>query len=202
MALSTYSELKSSLADWKHRSGLTGVTPDFIRLTEADVNRRVRVATMETRASATFDEGYEDLPSDFLELREVKVNSSPVRSLMYLTPQQMTEFYPTLETGNPDYYTITGSQIRLNRTPTSEVEIAYYVAIPALSDDNTTNWLLTNHPDVYLNGSMFYAETYVMNDKRAMGWKALYEIALKQVEDADKRARWSAGPLQIRVSWQ
>jgi hypothetical protein len=202
MALSTYAELKSSLADWKHRSGLTGVTPDFIRLTEADVNRRIRVATMETRASATFDEGYEDLPTDFLELREVKVNSSPVRSLMYLTPQQMTEFYPTLVVGSPDYYTITGSQIRLNRTPTSEVEIAYYSAIPALSDDNTTNWLLTNHPDVYLNGSMFYAETYVMNDKRAMGWKSLYEIALKQVEDADKKARWNGGPLQMRVSWQ
>jgi hypothetical protein len=202
MALSTYSELKTSLADWLHRGGLTTVVSDFITLCEADFNRRIRIAEMEVRASATFDEGYEDLPTDFLELREVKVNTTPVKSLMYMTPQQMTEFYPTLVSGTPEYYAITGSQIRLNRTPTEEVEIAYYIRIPALSDDEPTNWMLTNHPDLYLYGSLVQAEPYIKNDKRLPMWKSMYEVALKQVEDADKKARWNGGPLQIRVSWQ
>jgi hypothetical protein len=202
MALSTYSELKASLADWKHRSGLTGVTPDFIALCEADFNRRLRIAEMEVGATATFDEGYEDVPSDFLEMREIKVNSSPVRSLKYMTPQQMTEFYPTSGSGTPEFYTLVDHTIRLNTTPDDEVEISYYAPITALSDDEPTNWMLTNHPDLYLNGAMFYAETYVQNDKRAAGWKALYEMVLKQIDDADKKARWSGGPLQVRVSWQ
>ncbi len=202
MALSTYSELKTSLSDWLHRGGLTTVVTDFIALCEADFNRRIRVAEMEVRAFATFDEGYEDLPTDFLELREVKVITSPVVSLEYLTPQQMTEFYPTLASGVPEFYTITGTQIRLNRTPSQEVEISYYVRIPALADDATTNWMLTNHPDVYLYGSLVQAEPYLKNDKRVPMWKSLYEVALKQIEDADKKARWNGGPLQIRVSWQ
>jgi hypothetical protein len=202
MALSTYSELKASLADWKHRSGLTGVTPDFIALCEADFNRRLRIAEMEVGATATFDEGYEDVPSDFLEMREIKVNSSPVRSLKYMTPQQMTEFYPTSGSGTPEFYTLVDHTIRLNTTPDDEVEISYYVRIPALSSDAETNWMLTNHPDVYLYGSLSHAEPYLKNDKRILTWKSLYEVALKQVEEADKKARWSGGPLQVRVSWQ
>jgi hypothetical protein len=202
MALSTYSELKSSVADWMHRSGMTGVITDFIALCEADFNRRIRVAQMEVRATTTFDEGYEELPSDFLEMRGVQVNSSPVKTLMYMTPQQMSEFYPTLAAGNPEYYTISGDEIRLNRTPTAEVEIAYYIRIPALSDDDPTNWILTNHPDTYLSGSMFFAGLWTKNETVMRMWKPLYEVALKQIMDSDKSARWNGGPMQVRVSWQ
>jgi hypothetical protein len=202
MALSTYSELKASLADWLHRGGLTTVIPDFITLCEADFTRRLRIAEMEERSSATFDEGYESVPDDFLEMREIKVNSSPVRSLKYMTPQQMTEFYPTSGSGTPEFYTLVDHTIRLNTTPDDEVEISYYVRIPALSSDAETNWMLTNHPDVYLYGSLSHAEPYLKNDKRILTWKSLYEVALKQVEESDKKARWSGGPLQVRVSWQ
>jgi hypothetical protein len=202
MALSTYSELKASLADWLHRGGLTTVIPDFITICEADFNRRIRIATMEERSSATFNEGYEDVPTDFLEMREIKVNTSPVVSLKYMTPQQMTEFYPTTESGTPEFYTLVDHTIRVNRIPSAEVEISYYVRIPALSTDEPTNWMLTNHPDVYLYGSLINAEPYLKNDKRILTWKTMYEMALKQVEDADKKARWSGGSLQMRVSWQ
>lgn len=200
MALATYSDLKTSIASWLHRSDLTNVIPDSITLTEADFNRRIRVAQMEVRASASFDEAYENLPTDFLEMREIKVNSSPARSLQYMTPQQMTEFYPTLNSGTPEFYTLVDSTIRLNKTPSSEVEMAYYVRIPALTDDAPTNWMLTNHPDVYLYGSLAAMEPFIENDDRLTMWKSLYEKALSDVDDADKRARWSGATLQMRVA--
>lgn len=199
MALDTFANLKSSVANWLHREGLTSIIPDFITLVEADLNRRLRVAQMEVRATASFDEGYENLPEDFLELREVKVNSSPVRSLQYMTPAQMTEFYPTLIGGIPEFYTLVDSQIRMNKIPTSEVEIAYYAKITPLSDDDPTNWLLTSHPDVYLYGSLSQAEPYLKNDKRMPVWKALYEKALSDVDSADKSSRWSGATLQMRA---
>lgn len=34
MAISTYAELKSAVADWLHRSDLDGVIPDFVALAE------------------------------------------------------------------------------------------------------------------------------------------------------------------------
>jgi hypothetical protein len=45
----------------------------------------LRVAQMEQRASATFDEGYEDLPTDYLELREIRINTNPAKSQRYVT---------------------------------------------------------------------------------------------------------------------
>lgn len=199
MALTTYSELKTSLASWLHRSDLSNVLGDFITLCESDFNRRLRLATMETRVTADFDEGYEDLPDDFLEMREIKINSNPVRALQYLSPHQMSDWYPTSESANPEFYTIVGTQVRMNKTPTEEAEMVYYKKIPALSDTQTTNWMLTNHPDVYLYGSLAMAEPYVKNDKRVAMWKSLYEAALSQIENADRNARWP-GQLVVRVA--
>jgi hypothetical protein len=197
MSLSTYTELKTSLANWLHRSDLANVIPDFITVCEADFNRRLRIAQMEVRSTASFDEAYEDLPEDFLELREVKVTSDPIRSLKYLTPQVMTESYPTLSSGIPEFYTIVDTQIRVNRLPTSTVEIAYYIRIPALTDVATTNWVLLNHPDLYLYGSLAASEPFLKNDARMLMWKGLYEAALKQIDEADKRARWSGSSLSM-----
>ena len=53
MALTTYEELKSSIADYLNRSDLTSVIPDFVTLCEADMNRtlRTREMTLRTRAA-------------------------------------------------------------------------------------------------------------------------------------------------------
>jgi hypothetical protein len=201
MAISTYSELKTSLANWLHRSDLTSIIPDFISLNEADFNRQLRIAQMEVRATATFDEGYEDLPTDFLELREIKIASSTPVSLKYVTPEYMTEAYPASVAGDTVVYTIQDSQLRLNATPSAEVEIAYYVRIAALSDDAPTNWMLTNHPDVYLFGSLMFGAIYLRKPAAEIaGWKSLYEERLKEVEDADKKARWSGSALTVRTA--
>ena len=40
MALTTFSGLKSSIADWLNRSDLTNQIADFIALTEADFNAK------------------------------------------------------------------------------------------------------------------------------------------------------------------
>ena len=55
MALTSYSELKSSLADWLNRDDLTSVIPDFISLAEAQIERRLPTQKMVKRADATID---------------------------------------------------------------------------------------------------------------------------------------------------
>ena len=42
MALTTYTELKASIADFLNRDDLTTVIPDFITLAESQINRDVR----------------------------------------------------------------------------------------------------------------------------------------------------------------
>jgi hypothetical protein len=58
--------------------------------------------------------------------------------------------------------------------------------------------MLTNHPDVYLYGSLKEAEAFIKNDPRIMTWKQQYEEAMSQVMAADQRSRWSGSPMQMR----
>lgn len=50
MAITTYTELKSAIADFLNRDDLETVAPTFIALAEADINRRLRHWRMEKRA--------------------------------------------------------------------------------------------------------------------------------------------------------
>ena len=51
MSITTYSELKTAVANWLNRDDLTSVIPDFIALTEADMDRKIRHWRMEKRAT-------------------------------------------------------------------------------------------------------------------------------------------------------
>ncbi len=48
MALSTFSELKTEIANYVDRSDLTDQIPTFIKLAEARINRLLRVRIMES----------------------------------------------------------------------------------------------------------------------------------------------------------
>ena len=48
MALSSYSDLKASVASWLHRDDLTTQIPDFICLAEADMQVRAKLSQWET----------------------------------------------------------------------------------------------------------------------------------------------------------
>ena len=48
MAISTYSELQTAVANWLDRDDLTARIPEFIVLAEARYNRELRIRGMET----------------------------------------------------------------------------------------------------------------------------------------------------------
>ncbi|BCV06200.1 MAG: hypothetical protein CM15mV128_010 [Caudoviricetes sp.] len=66
MALTNYTTLKASIANWLNRSDLTDeIADDFIKLTEADFNSKLRIRKMITQVSITIDSETESLPADF-----------------------------------------------------------------------------------------------------------------------------------------
>ena len=70
MALTSYSTLKTSIANWLNRTDLTDeIADDFIKLTEADFNSKLRIRKMITQSSITIDSETESLPSGFLQVR-------------------------------------------------------------------------------------------------------------------------------------
>ena len=91
MAISTYAELKSAIADWLNRDDLTSVIPSFIELAEAELTRNLRHRKMVTRADATIDEEYTQTPDDWFQTQTLILETDPVTELTYLTPDALNE---------------------------------------------------------------------------------------------------------------
>ena len=80
MALSTFSELKTEIANYVDRSDLTNQIPTFIKLAEARINRLLRVRIMETVKIISLISGVKryPLPSDYLQLRTIQYDASTI----------------------------------------------------------------------------------------------------------------------------
>ena len=197
--MDTYAELKSTIADYLNRDDLTAVIPTFIKLAESKFNRKLRVRQMIKRATATIDTAFFAPPSDWLENKEFQLNTNPITKLEFITESYSNELRATRYTasGKPQYYTVVGNQLEFIPTPDSEYqgELTYYAKIPALSDSNTSNWLLAYAPDLYLYGALVEAEPYLKNDERVGLWGELYLRVVADIEVADERASVASTPL-------
>lgn len=188
MALSTYATLKTSITNWTHRADLTDLLDDFIDIVESRLSRELRVSQQETIVTSVASTEYIALPVDCIAIRNIQLNTSPVRTLEYVTPAEMDRLADNGSTISR--YTIVGDEIQLNATSSYSIELAYWAKVPALSDSNTTNWLLDAYPDVYLYGCLAEAFKYADDDRAAAKYNALYQEALMQVQSADKKRKY------------
>jgi hypothetical protein len=203
MAISTYAELQTAIANWLDRTDLTDRIPEFITLAESRIRRKLRVRGIEDRATTPLVSGqeYYSLPSDFLEARNVQIDTNPLTRLTYRTPQQMDKEYPYSTTGTPAVYTIIGDEIQLKPVPssTNNLQISYFAKLDNLSGTNTTNWLTANAPDLLLYGGLMEAELYLVNDERYQHWKVLFEQALFEFNIESKNGRYSGSAPQVKT---
>lgn len=200
MAISNYSELKTAIAAWLHRSDLDDRLPEFIALAETRINGDVMGRAMDTRTNltATASSRFVTLPTDMLEMRRLTLLDEPYEALEYKSPDQLTQddAYQT-DTGRPEFFTIVGSQIELSPTPDSaySLEILYRQRVPALSDAAPTNWLLTANPNVYLFASLLQGGVWTQDEARFPIWEAKYREAIAAVNTVD----WYSGSsLRVR----
>ena len=205
MALTTYAELKTSVGDWLNRTDLATAISDFVSLAEAQIERQLRTRQMIVRANASFAAAaeYGTVPDDFLETKSIKLDTNPITYLSFQTIDAMDQLSNTtyLSSGKPLYFSIVGSQFRLLPIPDGAytAELVYYAKLAKLSNTNTTNWLLTQAPDVYLYGSLLQAAPYLQDDARISVWSSLYQAGLEQLQIADDRGSTSGGAILARA---
>ena len=86
--------------------------------------------------------------------------------------------------------------MELAPTPNEDytVQIVYRANIPALAS-NSTNWLLTLAPDLYLYGALLMAEPYLQNDERIPLWAGAVQKTIADMNLESDRARAPRGHL-------
>lgn len=203
MALTTYDELKSSIADFLNRDDLTSVIPDFITLAETSMNREVRHWRMEKRANANLDTQYTALPNDFLEPIRMSLTTADTNTLEMVNAFQISNLRAqNLNTsGRPVNFAILDGSIEVFPTPDAvySLEMLYYEKIDTLNSGNTSNWILSNFPDAYLYGALVHSAPYLAEDARTNTWAALYQKAINDINGESERSKTSGSGRRMKI---
>lgn len=167
MTISTYSDLVTAITnDWPARSDISANADQFIGLAEAVLNSKLRMRQMETTATLTPVSNLCTLPTDYLEYKRVVEVASIRRPLDYITEDAADRLYPDHAAGLACNFTILGTQLMAFPLSSNDIELTYYQKIPGLSGSNTTNWLLTAHPNAYLHACLLYVGEYIRDADR------------------------------------
>ena len=195
----TYSELKTNIANYLNRSDLTSFLDIFIDNTEAELHRRLRTKDMVKRATATADSQYLALPTDWLEAINVEITSNNFRPLFQQSIESLDVYRQANDnvTGSPIYFAVVDKSLELAPTPDTSytLQLTYYGSVDALSDSQTTNFVSTGHPDVYLYGALKHASIFLMEDERVPLFTAQFEKALEEMRLEQEKAEFGKGSL-------
>ena len=168
-----------------------------MQLFEACANRRLRVRQQEATVELTPANGVVALPADYLAWRRLTWTGNPRQELSYVEPSWLQAAYPDLPTDIPRVFTIEGGNIlTMPLDPgNTALELVYFQQIPPLAA-NSTNWLMSQHPDLYLFGALTEAQAYTVNPDTAALWKARRDELFGEIETLSNKTR---GPGAIRT---
>ncbi len=195
MAITNYTQLKSSIADWLNRADLTNQIPDFIAIAEAKFNRNIRTRDMLTRQVATTSNEFVPVPNDWLETYALELppltTGVPYQQLQYVGPNEAALLKSRKALGPSRFYTIIDGLFEMIPAPqTTPVTLTcvYYARIPALTSTNGSNWLLQKAPDIYLYQSLAAAAPYLNNDERIATWLTMVGQGIEELRMESERA--------------
>lgn len=198
LTITTYAELKTATASYLNRSDLTDQIPLFIRLAEIRIYRDLRIRPMEATLSTAISSGVIALPTGYVEMKNARIDGSPSSPLIRKDAEFIYHRYPTRSSdGKPIYFAREAENLIFGPYPDSAYTVkgTYYKKLPALSASNTTNWFITDAPDLLLFGALLQAMPYLDNDARLETWGKMYAAAKDRVQREDDNEEFSGSPL-------
>lgn len=200
MGLANYSELKTSIAKFMARSGDANITDnadDFITLAEAHINRVIEDLSQDATLNAVADSALIDISSlNIIEPISLWRTDEAGEDTPIELKALGTFAYNDVA-GEPYAAAIDGDNLEFNRPlQTGQTFRFVYRGRVALSDSNTTNDILTNHPDVYLAAAVFWGGMFKQDAEMAGAYKALWdEFAHETAHTIAKQKRGTLRPL-------
>lgn len=199
MSITTFSELKTALngADgWLHRTYSDTRLEELIALAESKFNRFLRVRQMEASFTGTISSGLVTRPTDMVGIKAIWSSSNNYPPI----EQKSLEY--VLQHGSdgsiPQYYAWDRSSLHFN-TQSGSVAGVYYEQIDALTSTNTTNWLLSFAPDLYLAGVNAEHLQYSLDPSAPDGLAKMMGL-IESLNTKDSQDRFSGNSLVARVA--
>lgn len=184
----SYDGLQAVVAKFLQRANLSDLIPLFIKNAEIRLGNLIK--TLPDQVALPYSlvpaQGTNiiTLPSDFGALISGTYDNTP---LLYVSPEKLDLSKSTERTFQ---FTIIGNNLYLQTyvDGSATLTLLYYQAFEGLSDVNESNWLLEEHPTVYLYATLLEASPYLMDDDRLSVWAEMLAQAITEVENAARIA--------------
>lgn len=191
MALANFSDLKAATSRWMARSDVAGDAEDFILLGESALNRELQA--IETESTLVGSIGSRSISISALSVlrpRALFLTDPGNGDELELTQKTDGTFPYTDDSDAPEFWSVDGTNIKFD----CPLDLAYSFRFEftqrfALSEAAPTNWLLTNHPDVYLAAVLIWGGLFTRNDATGARWAAVLKTGIPSVRNiiAQKR---------------
>jgi len=152
MPFDSYTNVSAALSSWEERTFSSTETDEFIALSEAAANRRLR-QDFRRRTSTTIvtdASGEATLPTGFVGMtslvRDV-LGSVPLKQVSW---DALIERNPYETSDDAGLYAINGTALKVAPVTADTFICKFSSVLTGLSGSNATNWLLTLAPDYYL----------------------------------------------------
>lgn len=199
MAIVDYASLQTAIASRIDRADQATAIQDAIDAATMRLSREFRLFDQEVRASDVADDEYTVLPNDFGGMKTLKIDG---KNSEYYSLELFQRYVDRVYTTTKPIYTIVDQQLRIFPAPTETatvaLEMVYFQRLAELATDTGTNWVLNDHPDVYLAASMVEIQLHLKDAQAAEMWEGRTKQLAEQAIVASRRRRFPGGSLVIR----
>jgi hypothetical protein len=192
-AFADYLDLRLAVSEHVGNRAIADVFPRLVKLAETTLNKKLRTRKQMTTATLSFTGGVAALPAGCLEIISLfGPNGEPMRATSLADVQFPRSSYTQ--------YAIDGTNVVIYGL-TGDRELRYFAALPTLTTSPTTsNWLLADHPHVYLYAVGFEAAKFLRDPELAAMTDQLFSNALDEIKIDDDRARWANGVVRMQAA--
>lgn len=210
MAFNTdLAEFRSFVGLWLDISDLTqpqvdtAITQAEKRIQRGDgtmLEPGLRVREMETAFAWTITgSGTISLPSEFLEMKTIYLDTSPVRKLERKNTDFIYRKYPNRGSGGkPAFFAREANNLIFGPYPDASyvAKGVYYKTLPDMVAEGTINGVFTAYADLYLKGVVLECEKMLGRDRRTPTWEPDFKRQLQAANLQDERDEYS-GTLRV-----
>jgi hypothetical protein len=209
-----FASFRSSVGSWLDVTDLsTTLLDDAITVGEKRIQRGdgtpnepgLRVKEMETAFTWTITgSGTVAVPSDFLEMKTIRLDESPAVKLVRKSVEFIYDCYPYRDSNErkPKYFAREGSNFIFGPSPDSQyvVKGVYYKTLTGMVAAATTNGVFTAYPDLFLKAAIIEGEKLLGRDARIPIWEPDFKKGLQSANRQAEIEEYGGSTLSVTYS--
>ncbi len=198
--------IRASLKQWSQRKAIPDdVLNDFIEIALSTANRALRIPSLEAFQAIPLDaNGYAQIPYNYIEAKELYVQVNGQNVLLERKAINEVDFVANANGvgGLPCFFGRFGDYFRVApwNGETSVLNLYYYSVIPAMPDDEATNWFTLYAPEVLLYGALSELCNYTRDAEGIQIWSNKFTTAINTIQAVEDRAMWNGSTLAISLT--